>query len=189
MTEISDRYRRVAGEFTARVVAVPDDAWERPSPCDEWNARDVVNHVVDASGRFLGRVGVELPAEASQRDDPAAAWAAARDAVQGALDDPAIAGREYESPMGATTLERTIGMFGIGDTLVHTWDLARAAGLDERLDQEEVLRVAALMEANDEMMRGGTAFGPKVEVPDDADEQTRLLAFTGRHVENPRLER
>jgi hypothetical protein len=31
-------------------------------------------------------------------------------------------------------------------------------------------------------MRQGTAFGPKVSCPDDADEQTKLLAFTGRHV-------
>jgi uncharacterized protein (TIGR03086 family) len=182
MTEISDRYRRVAEGFTARVDAVPAGAWERPSPCTGWNARDVVNHVVDASGRFLGRVDVELPADAAQPDDPAAAWAAARDAVQAALDDPSVAGREYESPMGPTTLERTIGMFGIGDVLVHTWDLARAAGLDERLDEVEVDRLFAVMEPNDEMMRQGTAFGPRVPVSDDADSQTQLLAFTGRQV-------
>jgi hypothetical protein len=29
------------------------------------------------------------------------------------------------------------------------------------------------------MMRG-SAFGPKVDVPDGADEQTQLIAFTGR---------
>ena len=32
----------------------------------------------------------------------------------------------------------------------------------------------------DEMMRGSGAFGPKVEAPPGADEQTRLLAFLGR---------
>jgi len=64
--------------------------------------------------------------------------------------------------------------------LIHTWDLARAVGLDERLDQDEVRRLFESMEPNDELMRQGTAFGPRVEVPDDADEQTKLLAFTGR---------
>ena len=80
------------------------------------------------------------------------------------------------------TLEATVGMFGIGDVLVHTWDLARATGLDERLDADEVHRLLVVMEPNDAVMRQGTAFGPKVPCPDDADEQTKLLAFTGRHV-------
>ena len=32
----------------------------------------------------------------------------------------------------------------------------------------------------DEVLRQSGQFGPKVEVPDDADEQTKLLAFSGR---------
>jgi uncharacterized protein (TIGR03086 family) len=180
MSEIAERFRLVAEGFTTRAKAVPADGWDRPSPCDGWVARDVVAHVVETAAMFLGRVGVQLPSAPSPEDDPIAAWEAARDAVQAALDDPAIATREYESPMGTTTLERTIGMFGIGDVLVHTWDLARATGLDDRLDPDEVHRLFEVMEPNDAMMRQGTAFGPKVDVPDDADEQTKLLAFTGR---------
>jgi uncharacterized protein (TIGR03086 family) len=180
MTEISDRYRRVAEAFSARVAQVPADAWDSPSPCEGWAARDVVAHVSEATGRFLARVGVELPAGADARVDPVAAWETARDAILAALDDPSVAGREYESPMGPTTLERTVGMFGVGDVLVHTWDVARAVGLDDRLDPEEVHRIYEVMAANEEMMRGGTAFGPRVDVPDDADEQTKLIAFSGR---------
>lgn len=180
MTEISDRYRKVAGDLSARVAAVSPDAWERPSPCEGWTARDVVAHVVEATGMFLGRAGVELPQGPSVDDDPQGAWEAARTAMERALDDPEVAQTEYDSPMGRTTLETTVGMFGVGDVLVHTWDLARAAGLDERLDQDEVGRLYAVMEPNDELLRQGTAFGPKVEVPDDADQQTKLLAFTGR---------
>jgi len=32
----------------------------------------------------------------------------------------------------------------------------------------------------DEAMRQSGHYGPRVEIPDDADEQTRLIAFTGR---------
>jgi uncharacterized protein (TIGR03086 family) len=180
MSETADRFRRVAEGFSARVDAVPADAWDRPSPCEQWRARDVVAHVAEAAGAFVGRAGVELAPGPSADDDPVGTWRAARDGVQAALDDPAVAGREIESPMGPMTLERMVGMFGIGDVLVHTWDLARAAGLDDRLDPDEVHRLLQVMEPNDEMMRQGTAFGPKVPVPDDADEQTRLIAFTGR---------
>jgi uncharacterized protein (TIGR03086 family) len=71
-------------------------------------------------------------------------------------------------------------MFFLGDVLVHTWDLARATGLDEALDPEEVTRMLHGLEPLDEVLRASGHFGPKVDVPADADEQTRLIAFTGR---------
>jgi uncharacterized protein (TIGR03086 family) len=182
MTEISDRYRTVAAAFTERAAAVPEGAWDRPTPCEGWVARDIVQHLADSARSFLGRVDIELPAELSVQDDPLRAWLAVRDGVQAVLDDPAKASRTYESPMGTSTLEQGIGMFGVGDVLVHTWDLARAVGLDERLDPDEVHRLFEVMEPNDAMMRQGTAFGERVPVDPDADEQTRLLAFTGRKV-------
>jgi hypothetical protein len=63
---------------------------------------------------------------------------------------------------------------------VHTWDLARATGGDERLDADEVHRMVAGMEPYDDMMRSSGQYGPRVEVAADADEQARLLAFMGR---------
>ena len=71
-------------------------------------------------------------------------------------------------------------MFCTGDILVHTWDLARATGLDETLDADEVHRMFVGMEPMDEMLRASGHYGPRVAVPDDADEQTQLIAFTGR---------
>ena len=44
-------------------------------------------------------------------------------------------------------------MFCTGDILVHTWDLARATGLDETLDADEVHRMFVGMEPMDEMLR------------------------------------
>jgi hypothetical protein len=68
--------------------------------------------------------------------------------------------------------------------LVHTWDLARAVGLDETLDADEVHRLVTGFDAMDPQMdaamRSSGHYGPRTEVPADADEQTRLLAFTGR---------
>ncbi|HVF74774.1 MAG TPA: TIGR03086 family metal-binding protein [Acidimicrobiales bacterium] len=176
MSEIADRYRNVAQQFTDRLTAVPDDAWDNPAPCEGWVARDVVRHLVDTASFFLGG-GVDAP---SVDDDPVGAWTAVRDAIQSALDNPEVAQRQVDSPMGAMTIEQLIARFGIADTLVHTWDLARATGLDEKLDPEEVVRVYKAMEPLDERMRGGTAFGPRVPVPGDADDQTKLIAFTGR---------
>jgi uncharacterized protein (TIGR03086 family) len=143
-------------------------------------ARDVVRHLAESAGFFLGRGGVEVTAGPSPDDDPAASWAHTREQVLAALEDPEVAGRRFDTGMGEMSVEEMIGRFGVGDVLVHTWDLARAVGLDEALDADEVHRLYETMAPNDEMMRQGTAFGPKVEVPADADEQTQLIAFTGR---------
>lgn len=181
MSVIAERYRKVAGQFTQRAKSVPAGAWESPAPCEGWVARDVVRHLVDwMPGLFLGRVGLALPAAPSVDDDPASAWEVFSDAIQAALDDPEVAARELDMGGGRYSLEQAIDTFCIGDVLVHTWDLSRATGLDETLDADEVHRLAEAMEPMEEPMRQSGHFGPPVDVPADADEQTRLIAFTGR---------
>jgi uncharacterized protein (TIGR03086 family) len=77
-------------------------------------------------------------------------------------------------------LEDLVAMTGLMDLLVHAWDLARATGQDETLDPAEVSAFLAGLEPWDAALRASGHYGPRVPVPDDADEQTRLLAFTGR---------
>ena len=45
-----------------------------------------------------------------------------------------------------------MALFGTGDVLVHTWDLARSASQDERLDTDEMRRLFASMKPRDEVM-------------------------------------
>ena len=182
MTSVTDRFRNVAGRFTETVEAVPDDAWERPAPCAGWVARDVVRHVVEWMPDVLrDGTGIELPHGPSVDEDPAAAWRVMRDGIQAVLDDPATATRTFSHPRAGThPLDQAIAMFFLGDILVHTWDLARATGLDETLDADEVAGMYAGMLPIDEMLRASGQYGARVEVPDDADVQTKLIAFTGR---------
>lgn len=182
MTEISDRYRRLAAGFTARVTAVPGDRWSSASPCEGWTTTQVVAHVAEAAGLFLGLVDREAPPGPDASDDPVGAWAASRDAIQAGLDDPVIAALDYEGELGRATFEMAIDRFAIPDLVIHTWDLARAAGLDERLDPDDVHEVFEAMKPADAMLRTSGAFGPRLEPPPGADEQTRLLAFLGRVV-------
>ena len=182
MSEVADRYRSLARGFTDRVEAVPDERWANPSPCAGWTARDVVRHMVETLELFLGMVDLEPPAGPSVEDDPAAAWAAARQAVQATLDDPELASLTYEGRFGRTTFEQGVARFVCADLVVHTWDLARATGLDERLDPDAVHELLVGMEPMDEILRESGAFGPKLDPPEGADEQARLLAFLGRAV-------
>src|SRR5436190_17951896 len=181
MSELAARYRRIADAFTARVVAVPADAWDNAAPCEGWVARDVVRHLVEWVPSFFFSTwdiaALHIP---SVDDDPACAWIALDSTLQMAVTDPAVADAVRETRMGASTFAATLDQIVTPDILIHTWDLARATGLDERLDPAEVHRMAEGMEPLDEMLRTSGHYGPRVPVGADADEQTRLLAFLGR---------
>lgn len=176
----SERFRRVAGRFADRVAEVPDDAWSNPSPCKGWTARDVLDHLLDWVPEVLGRGGIEFP-EQLRSDDPTAAWNSFASTLQAALDDPDVAARTFDvGPPGTMSVEQAIDMLITGDVLVHTWDLARATGLDEQIDEHIAAQMLAGLEPMDEALRSSGHYGPRVAVPDHADVQTRLIAFTGR---------
>lgn len=182
MSEIADRYRTVADGFTRRAEAASSAAWNDPAPCDGWVARDVVGHLVGWIPPFLqDGAGVELPAVPSVNTDPAQAWVTMSDGIQALLDDPAQASRPFSHPRaGQHRLDEAIAMFILGDVLVHTWDLARATRLDETLDAAEVARMFDGLQGIDEMLRQSGHYGPKIDVDENADVQTRLIAFVGR---------
>ena len=185
MSEIAERYRRVAGTFTQRVNEMRPDAWERPAPCEGWVARDVVRHLVEWFPAFLAAAGgpplPSGPSGPSVDEDPVAAWTALSAAVQRLLDDPEASATTISHPRaGEHRLDDAVATFFLGDVLIHTWDLARAGGLDETLDAQLVHDMLVGMEPLDDVLRTSGQYGPRVPVPADADEQTRLIAFTGR---------
>lgn len=183
--DLAARTRRVLDGLSRRVEAVADGAWDHDAPCEGWTARDVVDHLVEwMPPFFLEGWGCAVPPMPSAATDPVGAWRALRGALLVALDDPAVTGVRRATPMGEVTLAEAWVTVGLPDLLVHTWDLARATGLDERLDAGEVRRLAEALDtmdaATDEAMRASGHYGPRSEVPDDADDQARVLAFVGR---------
>ena len=176
MSDVAERYRKVADTFSARVDGVAEGQWDAPAPCEGWVARDVVVHLVEWLPGFFAGWDVTFP---DLPEDPAAAWKVVDGVLQAGLDDPEVAARQRDTPLGPKTFAEALAAFALGDVLVHTWDLARATGQDEALDPDEVHEIYVSMLPADEMIRG-EHFGPKIPVPDDADGQTKLLAFVGR---------
>ena len=68
----------------------------------------------------------------------------------------------------------------LSDNVIHSWDLARGVGADDRLDPELVEFAHSYLEPQIEAWRSGGAVGPALEVPENADRQTKLLAMMGR---------
>jgi uncharacterized protein (TIGR03086 family) len=176
----ADRHRRHAGAFSDRVRGTRD--WTVPAPVAGWTARDVVRHLVEWFPDFLAAgSGVRLPPGPSVDDDPVAAWQHQFDAVQAVLDDPTTASRALVNPhIGELPLDHAIDRFYTADVFMHTWDLARATGQDDRLDPALCAEMLAGMKPLDELLRQSGQYGPKVAVPDDADVQTQMLGFIGR---------
>jgi uncharacterized protein (TIGR03086 family) len=181
MSEVSERYRRLGDAFAAKIAAVPADKWDAKTPCGDWTARDLVEHVVNTQGMFLGFVGQQMGDLPPVADDPSAAWDAARSRMQRELDDPERAGAEFQGFQGPSTFEAAVGRFLCMDLVVHGRDLARTAGLDERIAPEDIARVRAQAEEFGAALRSPQAFGPEVEVPAGAGDQDKLLAFLGRN--------
>jgi uncharacterized protein (TIGR03086 family) len=180
MSETAERYRRLFGAFADKVAQVSPEQWDAPSPCDGWTARDVVSHIVDVHGLFERIVGRPFEQQVTVADDPLGALREAGAIVQADLDDPARADAEFEGVFGRQTFASAIDRFLCFDLAVHGWDLARSVGLDERIDPDEITRVRAAAEAFGPSLHSPNVCAPEVDVADDADDQTKLLAMLGR---------
>jgi uncharacterized protein (TIGR03086 family) len=176
MTSTLERYDTAAAGFRARLAALRVEDLARPSPCDGWSAGDVVEHAVG--------VVVRTAAAVAPPPDVAGRGALERFDVASAdlrekVADPVRAATVVPSPVGELAFKQLVSSIVVHDLLVHTWDLARATGGDERLDPALVAHTYATMLPFDAQLRGH-GFADRVAVADDADDQTRLLAFLGR---------
>jgi uncharacterized protein (TIGR03086 family) len=174
-------------DATHRLVAgVSDGQWSDTSVCEDWTVRELVNHIVTgnywaeelASGKTIDEVGDRLDGDVLG-DDPARAYddsaarAAAAFRAPGAMDAPCAV--SYGPVPGSVYCgHRFI------DVLVHGWDVAKSTGQDTTLDRALVEACWAVVEPQLGMLEASGAFGTKVDVPDDADAETKLLAVLGR---------
>jgi uncharacterized protein (TIGR03086 family) len=176
----ADRHRAVAAGFTARVLGTSN--WDAPAPVEGWRARDVVGHLVGWFPEFLeSATGVVLERGPSVKEDPAAAWQVHTIAVQRLLDEPDSVPAFRHPRVGEMPLQDAVDRFYTTDVFLHTWDLARATGQDDRLDAQTCAQLLAALQPMEEVLRTSGQYGPRVPVPEDADVQTRLLGFIGRN--------
>lgn len=177
---VADRYRSAADGFARRVVGTTD--WDAPTPVAEWRARDVVGHLTSWLPALLEAGSpVHLTQVPSPEEDPVGAWAALDAQLRALLDDPARAEVVFEHEhIGRLPLPQMIDQFFTSDVVFHTWDLARATGQDDRLDEDYLAGALAGMQAQAETIRASGQFGEQQPVPDDASVQERFFAFIGR---------
>jgi len=179
--EARARYGRIAEGFDRRVTALGHDDWSARTPCTEWDVRALLTHVVGVHRRVGSMLeGVE-PTEVGPEEDLVAAWRTARAVVETAMADREVATRVVDTRFfGSMPFAAVVGGLLSADTLIHTWDLSRATGQDERLDPAAVSVAFGMLRGIGDAIRSPTGFGPPLEPAADADEQAQLLAFCGR---------
>jgi uncharacterized protein (TIGR03086 family) len=168
------------------LARVPDDAWDRPSPCAGWTVRDVAGHAMAvtrniarrAAGRDAPDAFTDLGAIAG--DDPVRSFRAFRSEFLESTDRHGSLQRPVTSRLGDMTVDSYLA-FMRSDTFVHTWDIARGAEIDPCFEDEIVALVLNdYVERDMTPLRVPGRYDDPMAVPSSADDLARLIAFTGR---------
>ena len=172
--DLLDLYER-ASEWTTSKVAGATSKLDAQTPCEKWDVRTLLNHMLDTQNYFLGSArgeDVSPPAPTPPEllgDDPIADFERGRTEMLSTYGAPGV-------------IEKTGPSLGIAfsDQLLHGWDLAQATKQDATMPK-------GLPEAAYEMIHGRFTddqrkgvFKPEIDVPADAPAQDKLLAYTGR---------
>jgi uncharacterized protein (TIGR03086 family) len=178
-------HTQAVAEWLEVVCAIPEDAWDRPTPCHDWDVRALVNHVVGEQlwvpplmeGSTIEAVGDRFDGDLLARGAKTAAEMAAKGSMaafeaRGALD------RTVALSFGDTPAAE-YGWQLTADHLVHTWDLAAALGAELAVPDALVGAVSTWFAGREDMYRQAGAVAERPEVPAMGAWETLLVA-TGR---------
>jgi uncharacterized protein (TIGR03086 family) len=186
MTDPRDVHRRAAQEFDRYAQSIREADWHRPTPCDAWDVRDLLNHMVAENlwvpellaGQTIADVGDRFEGDMLGAE-PRAAWDESIEAALAAFEEDGALDRTVqvsggEMPAARYAIQRAV------DLVIHAWDLARGIDADDALDPALVEWCWAESKATAEQIRAAGVFGEPVPVAEEADLQTRLLGLYGR---------
>ena len=169
-------FLNAADRFTDLVTTTTD--WSAPSPCEGWSAADLLDHLVDSQRDYFSRM--DQPVGDRPSGTPAEVWAAHLAAVRPVAADESVRTREYDGFFRRTTIGATLDDFYGFDLVVHGWDLGSSQGRPTTFTDADLAALEAAFEGFGDHAYDEGVFRRPVEVPADADRQTRLLARMGR---------
>jgi uncharacterized protein (TIGR03086 family) len=181
-----DLLARASDGFTRRLAIIRPDQWTAPTPRAEWDVRALVSHVIGANRRYTmllhGATADEVDATRSADhlvDDPASSLLATTAELHAAFREPGAMAHIAHHPAGERTGADLLAM-RIVDVTVHTWDLARAIGADEKLDDNAVAFALSRRDIFDAGRQRGSFAPPSEQTLADFSAQARLLHLSGR---------
>ena len=189
---------------TEVIAAVRGDQLSNPTPCTEYDVRQLLRHLVGvlprvtAMGRGDDPMRVATPEiDTMADDDVLPAWRAAVAQATAAWADESALERTIVLPWATDTGAAALVGY-VSEITVHTWDIARATGQTPAWNEQAVEHAFALIrnwlpgegraeifaEVRKKMGPAAAdapdAFAEVVPVPDDAPLIDRLVAWNGR---------
>jgi uncharacterized protein (TIGR03086 family) len=181
-----DQLREANQVFLEVLRNVTPEQMSLPTPDDEWDVRELINHVVLGniwSAENIRTGNAPRPSGDVIGDrEPLEAYSASVDAMMASFEEPGALGRMVTMPFGEMPAAGLAG-FRFLDLIVHAWDLAKATG--QTTDLAPQLCEAALAMSHQRMTdmdRTNMPFKEEVPVPADAPAADRLAGFLGRQV-------
>jgi uncharacterized protein (TIGR03086 family) len=186
--QIRNCQRALDGAY-ATIAPASSEALSNPTPCEGWDARALIDHMIGVVQNFTSgftggppltqATGQSIPGQSG--DDPAAAYRQAADALMAAVRQPGALDKTLKLPFGEMPGDRAINIV-IADQAIHTWDLAKTFGKPYTMDEDLASGILTMMhQIMSPAARGaGKAFAEEVPCSADAPVQDRLLAFSGR---------
>jgi uncharacterized protein (TIGR03086 family) len=172
-------------DMTARTVdRITDAQWSAPTPCDDWDVRDVLNHTVGGMRIFTAQLTGKDPGADQEADwlgdDPRGRFTAAADADRSAWGSPDAPAMTVTISLGALPGPMA-GVVHLTEIVVHGVDLAVATGHEQLIDQQLCHGLLGTMRAMGvDAYRVPGVFGPEVGAPETGAPQEQLAAFLGR---------
>lgn len=167
------------------VHGVSDQELDAPTPCQEYDVRTVVNHLLGTVEAFR-RVGASEPLDpqdpwGTNGDHLTETW---RDDLSEKMRAFADAWSQPDAwqgdAMDGAVPRQRLGDMGFVEVVLHGWDLARGTGQDVNFGEQALERALEVLDDIGEEARSHDVFGPEVTVDDDADTLARVLAKSGR---------
>jgi len=183
------RQLTAAADEAARIVAgTSPDQFGQPSPCTEWDVKELLNHLVLWTSYSFERrarseqVGEDLSArDFANEPNYAASYRAQLDRALAAWAPDAVWESEIDTGNGSTPAPAVAEMI-LMEMVLHGWDLASATGQEFSIPDEVAETVAAAVAGSAEMYRQYGGFAAETKAGADASPLERALALSGRPV-------
>jgi uncharacterized protein (TIGR03086 family) len=177
---------RASVELVARAGAAD---MARPTPCPDWTLHGLISHMATQHYGFAAAAAGDgdLARWRTRRlgSDPVAAYRASAETVLAAFSAEGALDREFPlpefTPVTAFPARQAISFHFI-DYVVHSWDVAKALGVQAQFGAEllqAALPVAQAVPKGQARLAPGAAFAPAVAWPDSSP-LDRIVAILGR---------
>ncbi|MGI5223957.1 TIGR03086 family metal-binding protein [Actinoallomurus sp. CA-142502] len=188
MTAISwDVLDQAHGALRTTVAKVADADWKLPTPCEQWNAAQVLRHAAGDQLAYVAAItGSGGPSEnpfepaGDAPADPQELLAAALDGSVRAFATVSPGTQAVPSPLpqGSLPAETVVGAAAL-DAAVHAWDIAVAVGLPSPLSADLATLLMPVATTLAEPLRG-FAYAPALAPQPEDDAVAELLRYLGR---------